>query len=968
MQRAVDRFIARLPLRWLLSAATLSVLAPLLLASLLLGHFQHQARQREVAVSAEDLARRFALKQMDTVSHARGILAAVAAVPGLSGAAPEGLRRQFRRIIDANPEYAYLTLAGPDGRLRGSSATDDATIDFSGREVFQAVREQGRFVQGLPVVSRTTGEYVLPFGAPLLTESGALAGVLFLGLRFSEYERFISSLNLPPGGRCLLFDDQGTRLLRYPQGEDVSVGGRLRSWDVLRDNKSLAGTFRFPDDEGRELVHSFVKVETGGAGGHYIGVLAGLPDPGWARHVWPVFGQGMVLILALTAAALLLNGYLSWRGVALGVETLTRGAAGIGRGEAGALAPLVGCREVMGLGAAFREMALALARDREARDRAEETLSRESARLRAVLETSLDGIHVMDAEGRLILCNASFARMLGRSSEEAARLRMAEWAAGFAPEALPGVIRSLLRMPGVFETRYRRKDGTLIEVEVGARAVELDGQERLMASARDITARKEAERALSELESRYRGLVENAPVGIFRSSPEGRYLSVNTRLAEMYGYDSAQALLDEVSDIASQVYLDRQEREDILRAARAGDRGGMEGRRRRRDGSVLWVSLSVRAVRDASGRVLHYEGFMTDITERRKAEDALRESEERYRGYFLSNEAMKLIIDPRTGAILDANPAAVAFYGYPLERLTQLFVYDLNILPRDEVLAELAMLSLHGSMRYCFRHRLAGGEVRDVEVFASLVALRGERVVISSIHDVTELRRLEELRADVERIVRHDLKSPLGGLINIPQIMLEDTNLTPEQRQMLKLVEASGRKMLAQINSSLELHRIEAGLYEKRAEACDPARLLTVNAGILETTMGLPPGTVAVEDLRPQGGARETTLTTDETLLDVILMNILRNALEATPPGGRVRVELTAQDGWCVIATANELAVPPEVRPRFFEKYATAGKSGGTGLGTYSADVMRRALGGSLSMETSEESGTRVVLRLPGQR
>lgn len=358
---------------------------------------------------------------------------------------------------------------------------------------------------------------------------------------------------------------------------------------------------------------------------------------------------------------------------------------------------------------------------------------------------------------------------------------------------------------------------------------------------------------------------------------------------------------------------------------------------------------------------------MTDITEHRRAGDALRESEERYRAYFLSPEAIKLIMDPETGAIRDANPAAVAFYGYPPERLKALRIHDINILPEGDVSAQLAVLSREGFVRRSFRHRLADGTVRDVEVFSSMVALRGERMAVSSIHDVTELRRLVELREDVERIVNHDLKAPLNGLINIPRLLLEDENLLPQQRELLLLVEASGRKMLTQINSSLELHRIERGLYVPRTAPCDPVALLKLNASILEISMGLAPGAVAVRDRRAEGGAREEAVRTDETLLDVVFMNLLRNALEATPPGGTVDVELTAREGFCVVAVSNALAVPEPVRASFFEKYSTAGKAGGTGLGTYSADVMIRALGGRVSMETSERAGTRVEVLFPGQ-
>lgn len=226
----------------------------------------------------------------------------------------------------------------------------------------------------------------------------------------------------------------------------------------------------------------------------------------------------------------------------------------------------------------------------------------------------------------------------------------------------------------------------------------------------------------------------------------------------------------------------------------------------------------------------------------------------------------------------------------------------------------------------------------------------------------TELRRrtaLEERQRDVEHILHHDLKSPLTGLISIPQMLLDEGRLQPEQREMLTLVATAGRKMLNQINSSLELRKIEDGTYTVQAGPCDPSKLARDNYDML-TVGGY--AKVAPLHLIEKG---PIDLRTDGRLLDSILANLLRNALEASDPGQPVVARLEEEAGDCVIAITNNRPVPTEVRERFFEKYVTAGKSGGTGLGTYSARLMTRALGGTIAMETGEETGTTVTVRLP---
>lgn len=225
-----------------------------------------------------------------------------------------------------------------------------------------------------------------------------------------------------------------------------------------------------------------------------------------------------------------------------------------------------------------------------------------------------------------------------------------------------------------------------------------------------------------------------------------------------------------------------------------------------------------------------------------------------------------------------------------------------------------------------------------------------------------ELKRrlaLETTQRDVEHILRHDLRAPLTGIISIPSLLAQEDNLTTEQKNLLTMVGAVGRKMLGQINSSLELRRIEDGTYTLRAAPCDAAAIIRDNFNIL-TTGGLANTTPL--HLIEQTDAE---LRTDGQILDSILANLLRNALEASDTGQPIVASLSREDDDYVISIHNNRPVPDNVRDRFFEKYATAGKVGGTGLGTYSAALMTRALHGRITMETSEETGTTVAVRLP---
>ena len=239
--------------------------------------------------------------------------------------------------------------------------------------------------------------------------------------------------------------------------------------------------------------------------------------------------------------------------------------------------------------------------------------------------------------------------------------------------------------------------------------------------------------------------------------------------------------------------------------------------------------------------------------------------------------------------------------------------------------------------------------------------------VLGISRDITEIRHLEQVKEDVERIFRHDLKSPLTGIINILKIV-EGDNLFEDQMKMLKLVEQSGRKMLNLINSSLEIYKIENGIYQSKATLCDPVKIVTENADMLAMSLRIIRDLIQIQvrtDVHESVHEGGLSILTDNLLLDIVAMNLMKNALEASDPDMPVIVDMSVEQDDLVLTISNSRPVPAEVRERFFEKYASAGKKGGTGLGTYSAFIMTRAMGGTIDMETSDETGTKVTVRIP---
>jgi len=145
---------------------------------------------------------------------------------------------------------------------------------------------------------------------------------------------------------------------------------------------------------------------------------------------------------------------------------------------------------------------------------------------------------------------------------------------------------------------------------------------------RSVAGHEQTESALRQAEAKYRSIFENVVEGIFQTTPEGAYLSANPMLANIYGYETPSELINAVSDITQQLYVDPNRRTEFVRLmVEKGEVSRFESQIYRKDGSVIWISENARAVRDPGGRVVYYEGTVEDITERKRAESALRESE-----------------------------------------------------------------------------------------------------------------------------------------------------------------------------------------------------------------------------------------------------------------------------------------------------------------------------------------------------
>ena len=258
------------------------------------------------------------------------------------------------------------------------------------------------------------------------------------------------------------------------------------------------------------------------------------------------------------------------------------------------------------------------------------TREKSEARFRSYFDLPLHGIAITSPEKGWIEVNDRLCSITGYSRDEIVCMT---WSEMTHPDDLAADLEQFNRvLSGQIEQynmdkRFIRKGGEIVWTNLSVGCVrKSDGRvDHIIAVVADITERKRAEEALQEREAKYRSIFKNAVEGIFQTSMDGRFISANPALARIFGYDSPEDMMSSVTNIGRQLYVNREQREAHLRLLdEKGVIENYEARMYRKEGSVVWVSINTRIVRDDAGNPLYYEGFVTDITERKKAEDELK--------------------------------------------------------------------------------------------------------------------------------------------------------------------------------------------------------------------------------------------------------------------------------------------------------------------------------------------------------
>ena len=531
-------------------------------------------------------------------------------------------------------------------------------------------------------------------------------------------------------------------------------------------------------------------------------------------------------------------------------------------------------------------------------------------------------------------------------------------------------------------TQIQERDAALQKARDG---LELRVEERTRELQQEVAERRAAEEARRESEARHRDLVDNVPIGIYRTSVDGRILMVNPTLVRMLGFSSSEELV-------ARNLEDEGFEPDYPRASfkaeieRHGEVKGLEAAWTRRDGSVVFVRENAKAVRGDDGEVAYYEGSVEDVTERKETEQRIVMLAHAIKS---TNECVS--ITDLEDRLLFVNEAFQRTYGYGED---ELIGKPITIVRSDKnapgVVREINPATQEGHWQGEVQNRTKCG--REFPVFLSTSLIRDETgrpfALIGVAQDITERKRAEmEMRRakeDAEAATRakseflanmsHEIRTPMNAIIGMTGLLL-DTDLTPEQQDFAETIRSSSEGLLTIINDILDFSKIESGRLEIERHPFDLRGCLDAALDLFtEKAAGKGLDLACVLD----EGVPDTVLG-DDMRLRQILANLLGNAVKFTQKG-EVVVSVTSRrldstDGhdpsagnpqmhevhFAVADTG--IGIPDDRMGRLFQSFSqvdasTTRKYGGTGLGLAISKRLCELMGGSMWVESTPGKGS----------
>jgi PAS domain S-box-containing protein len=798
------------------------------------------------------------------------------------------LRLSYERLA---PEATNLGLSDASGNLYCAVNPVQGESNLAAQPYFQNAVKTLDMSVGAYARNPLTGAASFAVAYPVTSFEGQVQTVIVAVFDASWLTAWQNEASLPDGAAYTLLSLESEPLLRVVDGKAVELTAAAAPAAWLGPLQAGQSVMQAPDLDGVMRLHALAPLSLKGQTAAYLQVgypVAPLYTKAYQSLEWEL------VLLALTAAAAMAL-------AAVGSESLflrpLRQLMGVtGQVEAGDLTARAtgvrGLAELTRLARAFDRMTGALQQREADRRRALAELQESEARFRAIFESSPTGIGVMGLDGRVLDMNPAMCRMYGYAREELV---------GQTP-TLVTYPEDATRSAELFEEvttgkrnyywdvrRYVRKNGEVFWAQATMSMVrDPEGQPLyLVGMVTDISEQRRALAQLQESEARFRAMYENAALGVVILDVDTLTIRANPAAQRLLDDPNLSVVLNDLHEFISPQYREAEweQIDDLVHGRR--DTYTTEHHYERPGEEVRWAHITLSAVREADGRLRHLVAMMEDITERRKAEATLQESEARFRA-ILDNAAVGVAVMTLDRRIVQANPTAVRLTGYAPDELQALDPSLLAVeadryLDRD-LFQELVTGKRNQYLVEKRYHRKDGGQFWGRVNFALVRDGAGKPLyTIGMIEDITEEKRAAERLAAQEAEYRQTLERRIA----------QRTEELNEANERL-------REKAAQDAVTAERTRLARDLHDAVTQTLFSATLI---ADVLPELWRMNPaeGLRRLEELHQltRGALAEMrTLLVElrpNALVEVPLPTLLRQLAEALAGRARLSIQVSAE-------------------------------------------------------------------------
>ncbi len=603
-------------------------------------------------------------------------------------------------------------------------------------------------------------------------------------------------------------------------------------------------------------------------------------------------------------------------------------------------------------------------------------------------EQTTDVIFITNGQGFIIYLSAANKQVFGYDPEEMVGMHFTQM---LSPESIDKAVTEFrLAAANFLPTKslvltMKRKDGSSFQGELNGNYFAINGFTGTAGTIRDITPRIEAGEALKKSEARFRELADSLPEGVYEADSEGHLTYANKRAFEMFGYNEADepfgmSVLNLLAQEERARGAERLKQVSTIISGRSGEYLAVK-----KDGTTFGVYVTTSPIFE-NGALSGFRGTIIDITEKKAIENALRESEEKYKAAFKTSPD-SININDMSGLYVDINNGFTNITGYTEEDVIGKSSLDIDIWAKpDDRKALVAGLMQNGvvdNLQADFR--MKDGRIKTGLMSARIIKLNGKPHILSITRDITERKKIEdELRAAKEKAeesdrlksaflsnMSHEIRTPLNAILGFTNL-LNEPDLTEDERQQFSLlIKKRSFDLLNIISDILDISKIESGQLKVQNITEDLNLLMDDVYYSYKHNPQFDSGKGIEFRLNNELAADKCKLTSDPYRIKQIINNFLCNAFKFTNRGfvelGCMKADKNnlmfyVRDSGCGIAPAKQSVV--------FERFRQADESftrkhEGTGLGLSIAKGLVDLLGGKIGLISEQGNGSTFYFTIP---